>query len=111
MASGEVNEWQKDRFDCERKKDAFVPVVGDVGYVNCFFNRKIDDSDEHAVETENKHSANGDEGNESKADVVETATEVDEAEDGEEVDNVIEKNMEYETVFVDMPVEKCNADQ
>ena len=79
--------------------------------MNSLFNSIIYKPDEHTVETENKQSADGDEGNESNTNAIETATEVDDAEDGEEVDNVIEKNMEYEMVFVDMPVEKCNADQ
>ena len=41
------------------------------------------------MESKDEHCANGNEGDEAKANAVEAATDVDDAEDGEEVDDII----------------------
>ena len=63
------------------------------------------------MEAEDEHRANRDDGDDTDFDAVETSAEVDNAKDGKEIDHVKEGNIQDEQVFVDMPVEKDNADE
>ena len=42
---------------------------------------------------------------------VKTATEVNDANNGKEIHHVIEQNVAYEIFFVNMPIEKGNAEE
>ena len=63
------------------------------------------------MESEDEHRADRDDRNETDLDAVETSAEVDNAEDGKEIDHVIEGDVQDEAVFVNMPVKECNAEE
>lgn len=63
------------------------------------------------MESEDKHRADRDDGDNTDFDAVETSAEVDNAKDGKEIDHVIESNMQDESAFVDMPIEESNAEE
>ena len=61
------------------------------------------------MESKDEHGADGYQGNKSKANPVEAATDVDNTKDREEVDDIIQCNMKNKLIFVDMPVEQGNT--
>ena len=75
------------------------------------FKCKVNDSDEDAMESEDKHRADRDDGDNTDLDAVETSAEIDNAKDGKDIDHVIEGDVQDKSVFVNMPIEESNAEE
>ena len=105
MLDGHNNAGQKKCFDDNDNEDAFIPVVRNIGNVECLFYSIVDKSDDDPMCAEDKHCADGEEGDKAKMFVVEAAAKVNDAVDREKVDDIIKDNVKNETVFVNMPVE------
>ena len=63
------------------------------------------------MKSKDEHGANGNEGDDAKTNIVETATEVDDTKDREEVNDIIQCNMKNKQFFVDMPIKKNNTQE
>ena len=63
------------------------------------------------MESEDKHRADRDDGDNTDLDAVETSAEIDNAKDGKDIDHVKEGNVQDELVFVNMPIEESNAEE
>ena len=63
------------------------------------------------MEAEDEHRANRDDGDKADFDAVETSAEMYDAQNRKEIDHVKEGDVQDKSLFVDMPVEKDNADE
>ena len=75
------------------------------------FEYKINNPDKDAMESKDEHRADRDDRNETDFDAVEASAEVDDTKDGKEVYHVKEGDVQDKSLFVDMPVEKDDADE
>lgn len=69
------------------------------------FNNVINNANDNAVGTKNEHRANGNESDNLDANVVKTAAEVDETNNRKEINHIIEYDVEYVIIFVNVPIE------
>lgn len=76
-----------------------------------FFNDVIENAYDNAVGTKNEHRTNGNESDKSDMNAVKTAAEVYDANNGKEIHHVIKHDVAYEIFFVDVPIEKGNAEE
>ena len=88
-----------------------MKIICDIRKMELLFKCKVNDSDEDAMESEDKHRADRDDGDKSDLDAVETSAEVDDTKDGKEIDHIIEDDVYDELVFVYMPVKYDDADE
>ena len=63
------------------------------------------------MNTENKHSANGDKGNDTEMKTVKTTAEIDDTIDRKKVDDIKKCDMEDEPVFMNVPIEKNKTEK
>lgn len=104
-----LDEWKKYQDDANSNENAFVPIVSDIGETKCFFQTKVDDTNNDTMKTEDNECADGDGCNNVGFDVVDRAEKINETVNGKQVDDIIENNMKQETVFVDMTIENNEA--
>ena len=77
--------------------------------MNHFFNGKVNDTDNHPVEAEDHHGADGDIDDDLGFELVSAAPKVDDGEDWEETNNEIEGDVDDDITLIDMPIEEDEA--
>ena len=75
------------------------------------FEYKINNPYKDAMEAEDEHRANRDDGDDTDFDAVETSAEMYDAQNRKEIDHVKECDVQDKSLFVDMPVEEDNAEE
>lgn len=111
IINSEIDNWNKRHFNDNDQNGTFIPIVGDVRNVELLFKYKVNNSDKDTMEAEDEHRADRDDRNETDFDAVEASAEVDDTKDGKEVYHVKEGDVQDKSLFVDMPVEKDDADE
>ena len=102
-----MNKWKYKKFNKKSEQGTFVPIVQYICRVQTLLKSVINQTDEDSVNTEYKHSANGNEGNNTNMESVKTTAEIDDAIDRKKVYYIKQCNVEDEPVFMNVPVEKA----
>lgn len=82
-----------------------MPWIADVSDLKHLFKGIVDKSDDDTVGAKDEHRTDGNDRDNLWTYAIETATEVDDANNGKEIHHIIEQNMAYEVVLVDVPIE------
>lgn len=105
-----IDDYRKQsQFNGNCQDGGFGCRIADVWDVKRSLNDEIDDANEHSMEAEDDHSADGDIDNDLGSESVCATPKVDDGEDWEETNNEIEGDVDKDVALVDMPIEKDEA--